>query len=380
MAGRASVLACVTGMCLAGGVIAQPGGGGDVTIPSAEPGKSAPTRDRDGRERTTPERSRAGSEEIDLRPKFVQGRTTKYEFTMEHEISTGPAGSGQRGGGGDERTTSNLRQRMKISLHTVDAGETSSLMELTIEAFGLAIETDDLKLQASSDGQGMGGGGDKPMSDEDRMVSQMLEGVVKSVAGTKLRMTVDERGNITDIRGGDALSMTGLIAQIAGGLEGAGVFGGGLGGLVGGLLPGGGAGGASGMQWLISGASGQPMKARVGQTWTNVDKLGSTPIGDLQMVTKHTVRSIRGDLAEIGFDGQLEPTSQGGTGGTGGASPARVSRSGYKGSYTWDARAGELGRMSGEMRSELEAGGAEGTESRSVTRMSAERLGAEGRK
>lgn len=366
---RAIGLACVLGLFQPCVGLAQPGGGGDVTItePAPSPNRDTP-RDRRGPEDRPPSGERAGQGEIDLRPKFESGRKTRYEYTIDHLITTGPAGQpgSRRTQPNDaETSTGSLKQRMTLTLRTVDAGDNSNLMELSIDSFSLALETDDLKLQASSDGARPAGG--PPLSEEDRLMVELLERVVKSIAGTKLVMTVDARGNITSVQGGENLSMTSLVGQIAGGL-------GGLGG-AGGLLPAGGGGGGAGggLQWLVSGTSGQPAKARVGQTWTNADKLGNTPIGDLQMVTKHTVRSIRGSTAEIAFVGNLEPASAGGAA-PGSPSTGKITQSSYRGTYTWDARSGELARMSGQMQSELEAGGADGTKTRSVTRMDVERL------
>lgn len=346
---------------------AQPGGGGgDVTIPDSSP-NSKPDGAKPPKDKPSP-RDRAGAgAEIDLRPKFITGRTTRYEFTLDHELVTGPAGNRQASGEAESSEIS-LEQRMAIALRTVDATETSAQVELTIETFALEMDANGMTLRASSDGSTQPGA--KKLSEEEQAASDIVNQIVNSIAGTKLQLTLDERGNITSVRGGESLAMTGMLSQIAGGL------GGGLSGASGAasLLPAGGQAGGQpgGLQWLISGASGQPAKARAGQTWTNTDKLGSTPIGDLQLITRHSVRSVRGDLAEIAFDGRLEPVSSGGSS----AQPnsGRVTQSAYKGTYTWDAKAGELGRVSGEMRSELESGGVDGTETKSVTRMTAERL------
>lgn len=369
-----TLLACL--LAASSPALAQPpggSGGGGVTIieppPSAKPNSPRSSE----KDRTTPPRSSASGEEIDLRPKFIPGHTTRYEFVLDHDYASTPANTANRN---DETpTASKLGQRMKIALHTIESSETSALVELTIESVDLALEANGMTLRMSSDPSAQPAPSASKLSEEEEAASDILATVARSIAGTKLQLVLDERGNITSVRGGESLGMTSMMAQLVGG--GGGAVGGSAGsGLAGGLLPTANANGSSaGLQWLISGASGQPARARVGQTWTNNDKLGSSPIGDLQMVTRHTVRSIRNDLAEIAFVGQLEPTSVG-------SSPAnnsgKVRQSDYRGTYTWDAKAGELGRMSAEMRSELEtsaAAGASATKVKSTTRMTAERLG-----
>lgn len=164
----------------------------------------------------------------------------------------------------------------------------------------------------------------------------MLETMLRPMVGSKVTVELDRNGAITKVSGGQA---PGGMLPSTGGLPG-------LGGA--GFMP----DPKQVADWLVSGAAGSNGTVRVGQTWTNSDALGSTPVGPMRMHTTHTLRSALNGVAQVAFVGNVEG------GGTDAGMPmgVQITNAAYAGTYQWDTRAGSLSTMHADMRVEMLGG------------------------
>jgi hypothetical protein len=148
--------------------------------------------------------------------------------------------------------------------------------------------------------------------------------------GDALTLTIDPRGNITNISGGEGLMS---IFSLAGGA--------------------GGASGTGGLKQLFGpmfSIKSNPGPVSVGQTWEHIDIVDTGPLGKLRLVTKHTLKSAAGKEAKIDFSGTVAPDSEGDPG----AAPFRVTKASHSGRYAWDLRAGSLKQMDSSLNTTLE--------------------------
>lgn len=338
-----------------------PGGAGNVdgAMPSQPATPSSP-RGPGGPPSNPPADGRATGGAVSLRPRFVAGETIRYVMTVNTDQANTSTDEP------DLASQQQMEQTMELAMHVVESSAQGATLEISVERARMSVKNDTAMAAADSAATGLQptrpGTPTPPRQEtaDDRALRGDLEILVKQMASEKMSVVVDGTGKITSMTGGDRLAGGGSASQ---------------------LLSGSGAGGVpmpnpmSGntLQWLVQGANGQPPEIRLGQTWTNTDNLGRTPLGNFSMRTKHTVRSIRSNTAEIKFDGSIETTQASNQSPSEGA--AQISDSAYSGSYTWDAAKGQLSRMDGRLEAKITMSlmGAR-VESKSKTQMSYERV------
>ncbi|MFN7020735.1 MAG: hypothetical protein ACK4WH_05325 [Phycisphaerales bacterium] len=322
--------------------------------PTPEPGRTA-RPDRDG-------------QQVDLRPRFVNGRLSRYEMTI---VSDNRVRSDEQGISQDQTLT----QTIDLSIKTTGADDDGATLEIVYERIRATLETGDFKAVFDSRAYAPTPAGQKPAQPKphraknpgtprpaakssDPEMDDLLGQILRPMVGTRLTMRADKDGNIKSVSGGEALSGAGLAAGLAAMLGGSGIGGG---------APGVGAGGASGpMNWVVN-SPGQRSLVRLGETWTNRDALSGTPIGGFTMVTRHTCNSVTesrgGRTANLSFTGRADQESLGTPSATGFA----LKESSYNGNYAWDLSRGELKDMTSTLRTIVE-----GKLTNFTTRMTAE--------
>ncbi len=304
-----------------------------LMIPSVAQGLSAPVE---------PPPS-VDSEQVDLRPRFVPGQAMRYEMSINSRSQLSskelPEMDGKQA----------MKQTLRLSLRVLEAGSDGATLEMIYDAAKVSYESDEMSAEYDSanppparPGTGTTPAGNRspdPLADPD--ASKLLESLVKGMVGAKLLLKTDSAGNITSVTGDGGLSIMSKSFMAS-------VGGSGLPGLGGGA----GAGGAGGSpspsetaKWLIGGLRPSGM-ARVGETWTNIDSLGGTPLGEFQMRTEHTLATHRAGIAAVKFSGKATATSAGSPSPTG----FQLDHMTNDGTYQWDTRRGMLLRMDADMR------------------------------
>lgn len=324
-----------------------------------------------------------GAREVDIRPRFELGRVTRYRFELRSDNKLTAPNTPEIEG--DQKMVQTITLVMKPTAVTDDG----ATVELVYESIKASLETEDFLATFDSAGGGGGGGGaggsgrtanpgrtpntttpSSPTNNKgtggksgaaakvDPEMSELLAQIMQPMVGTTLTLQLDPAGNIRKVSGGGALAGGGGLGAL-----------GGIGGMGGVSMPSAG-GAASPMNWLINGP-GQRSKVRVGESWTNNDSLGGTPIGGFQMATRHTCRSANQSGAEFSFSGRADKSSSG-AGGSGANVPGlgsfALKESNYSGNYSWDLRRGELSELTSTLRSLV----TQGTGGESDTQLSAE--------
>lgn len=305
---------------------------------------------------------RSGGREVDIRPKFKTGDQVRYEMSIDTTSTLKQ---------GDETpdTRQDMSQTIGLTLHVVEASADGATVELVYDRLRVSMETDAFKTvfdsqspAAKSPPATKPSNRPRPSSrtpnpqpaparhDTDADTDELLAQIMRPMVGTRLTIKFDGSGNITGVTGGDALTGAGAIAGLMGGL------GGGLAGLSGtpGLsIPTPAPGQAAGpMSWLISGPR-QSGRVRVGESWTNDDSLGGTPVGGMKMVTRHTCRSLTGDgrNANLSFSGRADSASAGAPSSATGFSLREAT---YDGDYVWDVSRGQLASLTSTLNSGID--------------------------
>lgn len=234
---------------------------------------------------------------VDLRPKFEKGQ--EHRFTMELDSTTDMTA------GGGESTKQSMKQEYGLLFRVIEAapesGATAEVVFETIKATidsPLGKETFDSTKPADQDGQ------------------SMLAPVLRQAVGTTLTLKFDADGNITSVTGGEGLA---LAASLGGG--------GGPKDLLGGIFS-------------VKKGSG---RARVGETWTNIDTIADSPAGGLKLTTEHTLKSAARGEAVVAFRGRVEPGTQAAAG------PVKLTDAHHEGRYVWDTRDGMLKSLESEL-------------------------------
>lgn len=281
-----------------------------------------------------------GSEQglVDLRPKFKKGQELRYVLEVDGKnkiVSKGNEDLNQ-----DQTNT----QRIMLVMRVKEAGDEGATIEVVYESIRVVMDTPDGKAEFDStkakknpgkQTPGQGAPGSVPAGSGNAM-DDMLAQIIGPMVGTTLEVKTDRNGAITSVSGGEMLG-GGAIEGLLGGAAGSG----------GGMVP----SGKSASNWLVGGVPGSNGLVKVGQTWTNTDNLGSSPMGGFKMVTTHTLKSATGKNAIVLFNGRAEGTESAGGGGLGGL--VKFKGGGYRGQYQWDTGAGCLREMNSEMTTEM---------------------------
>lgn len=273
-------------------------------------------------------------EQVDLRPKFIPGQTTRYEMQINSRSELKSADLPEL----DQKQA--MKQTLRLSLRVLESGSEGATLELVYDSAKVTFESDDLSAEYDSTKPPSGKPGTRnsqpdPLDMADP--SKLLESLVKGMVGAKLTMKTDAAGNIISVSGDGGVSgmSKSFMNSVGGGLPG-----------VGGGIP------SSGQtaQWVISGS--RPSgTVRVGESWTNEDGLAGTPLGEFKMKTTHTLTSCRGELAHVKFSGKAEAASAGNASPTG----FQLQHLTHDGTYEWDTRRGGLAKMAADMRVGIEA-------------------------
>lgn len=280
---------------------------------------------------------------VDLRPKFKKGQELRYVLEVDGKnkiVSKGNADLNQ-----DQTNT----QRIVLVMRVKEAGDEGATIEVEYESMRVVMDTPDGKAEFDSTkvkknpnqtkpGQGKPGQTNPgtPPAGSGNAMDDMLAQIIGPMVGTKLEVKTDRNGAITSVSGGEMLG-GGAIEGLLGGSAGSG----------GGMVP----SGKSTSNWLVGGIPGSNGLVKVGQTWTNTDNLGSTPMGGFKMVTTHTLKSASGKNATVMFNGRAEGSDSDGNGALGGL--VKFKGGGYRGQYQWDTGAGCLREMNSEMTTEM---------------------------
>lgn len=292
-----------------------------------------------------PAESRSG--EVDLRPRFRKGDQTRFIMTIDSsgqtaDVQATPPGRGKRPGTPAKSATpaadQTMKQELGLLLRVKEADpEKGATVELVYESLKVEMRTPDLEVSFDSTrkpappaapSQSPGAA----MPTEQDIVDAMLRPMV----GATITMQIDPDGNITSTSGGSALSMAGMLSAMAG--------------LTGGPMPAATGGDALGSLFSVAKGRGS---AAVGESWTTEDTLDNSLIGSFRISNKTTLKSHARGLAELAFEGRLDPGSQAAPGLLSGS--AQIKESDFTGRATWDTQRGMLKSMTSEQRTVMDA-------------------------
>ncbi|MCC6322513.1 MAG: hypothetical protein IT438_13880 [Phycisphaerales bacterium] len=350
--------------------------GASAWAQSGTPRREPPERTTTPPSRSTPESRRpkvpsettpSGGQQISLRPKFTKGRLSRYEMSITSDNNL-------RVDGATTPQKQEMSQTINLAVTVSDVGEDGATLDIVYERMRATVDSGGFK--SSFDSHPTGAKPSKPTKapskprkatkpaapvpespDAEPLMEGVLEEIMRPMVGTKLTMKVDRDGNIKSVSGGDALGGAGLAALMGGGVP---------------TVNGG--GGSNPMSWVVN-SPGQKPDVRVGESWTNTDQLGGTPVGGFKMVTRHTCNSVQetqtGKVAHLIFNGRADQDSESGGAGSG----FKLKESAYDGKYEWDLGAGELKSMTSTLRTKIESRlVGRGTEMDANTRMSVRRI------
>jgi hypothetical protein len=274
------------------------------------------------------------SGEIDLRPKFEKGQEIRYQLEMVSSTRNDSAARPARPGAAPGRPQpkqppSPPDERLDI----LDLGampersQSSTTMGLVMRVTEVSpegIATVDMVFESMKFRTTVGeevfefdSAAPKRPGDQDPIAMLLIP-----IVGTRVTLTVDRNGNITQATGGEALAMLGQVISGA---------------------PGGGQGAAKLFGPIFSA---HPTKgvAKMGESWEHSDRVQTGLLGDFKMTTRHTLRGLQGRDAIVAISGRVEPESeQPREGGF------QIQNSSYNGSYVWDTVKGQLSRMESSM-------------------------------
>lgn len=184
---------------------------------------------------------------------------------------------------------------------------------------------DSLKAKTSVAGQDVEFDSASPANKDDP-VDRIMRGIV----GTTMTLTVDPSGNITSIKGGEALA--GLGGSLT--LSPTSAAGGSLPGLPGGKQL---------FQSIFTVRSGSG-EVRIGESWTNEDVIDSGLLGQFRLTNVCTLASVSGSSATITTRGTIKAVSDNPAG-----SSFQLRDSAFNGRYIWDTSAGMIREMNQTM-------------------------------
>lgn len=279
----------------------------------------------------------AQTAKVDLRPKFITGHELRYRMSVHSVGSTSipgledtpadvPAkktlpknpGAAKPPAPGTE-PDQEMTQAVDVRFRVVDAyAEGGATVEMIYDAIKLTTKGPlgdtafDSTKPAAKDGDDPGAA------------------YLRKIVGTTLTLRVDRDGNITDIKGGDALLPAGLGDAASSLVSGPGVQ----------------------QTWgpIFTGRKGSG-EASIGEKWTTTDTLNVSPIGAFTITTESVLASARAGNAEVDFKGRIEPARESSRPGEG----IQIRSASHAGKYVWDVAAGSLRTLT--MKQSMEAGG-----------------------
>lgn len=294
---------------------------------------------------------------VDLRPKFKVGQQFKLKLGNVSENAmttptidildepgqkpkpgqpTGPATPGKPSKAQEETTTNTSTTEFTLVFKTTAVSEGGeATVDVTFETIKMKLESD--AMNDEFDSSKPPAPAKKPSNDPLREMSEasMLEPALRPLVGEKLTLTVDPRGNITKVEGGEKFS---ALFMGAGGAGGAGPS----------------APGAPGSTQSLFGpiftTSKAKPQARVGDKWSTSDVFDLSIAGSVTMTTNYHLKEARAGRATIGVSGKMEPASQAKTPGT----PFSIKTMTHEGAAVWNTEDGFVQSMDTSMKLETE--------------------------
>lgn len=268
---------------------------------------------------------------VDLRPRWTKGSDSALVMKIDSKNTvSSPIGLGE--------SDQHITQEITLREHVLEVDpEKGAVVELTYERVKVKFDANVGAFDFDSDDP-EGKNNPKPTRPPNKDGLDFIDDVAKSqmvpylkkIAGTKLKVTFDGDGKITAVDGGSGLMVPGMM------------------GPVGGLSP-----TPKGLDALFgpisSVTTGDAGRVKVGDTWTSADQLDLQPMGGLKMVTKHTLKKVTGDLADIAFVGSVEPAS------VAPSAPFKITSAAYDGTYSWNAKLGRLQGLTARQETSIES-------------------------
>jgi len=353
LASGLSLAALLTSAAHAGpssGLGSGPGpGSGPGNGPNFSP--PAPATNKDGTPAAPDKEPRPNEQRIDLRPKWEPGQVIRYVMKQESQSAfaglvmpgAGPS-SGPGSGPGKQAPADKVKniQEIGFSLRVKSVDKATGVavvdmvydrVKITLTGMGIDVNFDSSK-PATNPGKkpaatqpsspGIPGLPNMPALEPEKLLESHMQGLV----GQTMTLTIDRSGKITSVSGGEKLDPTGMLSAL-----------GGQGSTPAGPQSGGGLFGP------ISTSGGNDGTARIGESWTNIDKLSVGALGDMDMRTTHRLRSASRGLAELTFEGRVDGSASSGKPAT-----AQLDAASNRGTYTWDYDKGQLVKMRLEQR------------------------------
>lgn len=243
----------------------------------------------------------AQAESVDLRPKFEKGAEATYnlDLSADNQFNMGAAS------GDSQKQHVEQTVGLKLVVKEVDA-EKGATVDLVYESIKFKSEGGMFAAEFDS------------AQPTDKDAGNAFAGSFRPLIGTTLTLTIDKNGNVTDVKGGEAL---------AGGVTGQ---------MLSGYVTKGGVGGLLGPIFSTRQAKGE---ANVGDTWTYEDIMPGSMLGEMKIVSTHTLKSVDAGLANIDMTGKIELKAAD-------MGPKMEMKEGsYDGSYVWDTKGGMLKSM-----------------------------------
>jgi len=212
------------------------------------------------------------------------------------------------GGAPNSSQTLNVDQTAKYELRVIEASDTGASLELELKSIKATAEVASGKFTWDSSA---------PLDDKDR--NNAVLAAYRPIVGSITRIKIGPDGNFTSVQPDPGLNPQGIRGPLASMIQQ----------LV----------GADGVRlrwsailWVKDGR--QP--ATVGQTWTNTDEVVFPAVGRFIYTTNNTLKSVKADVADIQFTGDVKLT-----GAEAGKAPSGAVRDQHlAGSCTWDVAAG----------------------------------------
>lgn len=266
----------------------------------------------------------ARAETVNLRPKFEKGTEASYTLAIDAQNEATRTGSAE-----PQKQHINQEIGLRLKVNDVDA-EKGAKVDLTYDSFKLKVDGGPMPIEFDS------------ATPAEKDEGNPVAGAFRPLVGTTLHLIIDKDGNVTDVTGGEELAQ-GIAGQALSGY----VTSGGVRGLLG----------------PIFSTRQTKGEASVGETWTYEDVMPNSVIGQMKIVSNHTLKSVDGGNANIDLAGNIDfKPAEGG--------PTITLKEGtYNGNYVWDTKAGMLKSMNAKLVAALEGdlGGASASKNIATT-------------
>ncbi|GMV24203.1 MAG: hypothetical protein AMXMBFR58_02340 [Phycisphaerae bacterium] len=259
--------------------------------------------------------------EVDLRPRFRVGDELKYVMTLENDGSTQIPPL--------EPSSQTSRQQIEFRLKTISTDpEKGSVVELIYDSLRVSLEAGDQKVEfdsrkqspARKQNQKPARATDPDPLGEPADPAESLTDALAPIAGSKLTLTIDPDGTITQVTGGSELAAA-LVGRYAGPIADP--------------------QGVKDLFGPIFSLRKAKPSAAPGEKWQHVDRLEFPMLGKLRLTTDYTLKSASRGKATVDFRGTMDLDTETGVQ----DQSIKLKDTRYEGSYIWDTEAGALDSM-----------------------------------